>query len=182
MRFAFFTAAAVVATIAHLTEAVKISEAEYSDYDNFSQIDALQGPLGKIEPPMTVSTKNEKFDFNGMKIGGDDKEGAQNLKTKLEQQFGPSCGCKEKGTGPSPDVAAAMAPQAPAGTPAGDAQEKMKRDKSKIEGEKKAADDDVEREKNKAKDVIKKQEDAAKGEKEKEDKKNEDKKKEAEEE
>jgi hypothetical protein len=110
MRFTFFTAAAVVATIAHLTEAVKISEAEYSDYDNFSQIDVLQGPLGKIEPPMTVSTKSEKFDFNGMKIGGDDKEGAQNLKTQLEKQFGPSCGCKEKGSGPSPDVAAAMAP------------------------------------------------------------------------
>ena len=182
MRFAFFTAAAVVATIAHLTEAVKISEAEFSDYDNFSQIDTLQGPLGKIEPPMTVSTKNEKFDFNGMKIGGDDKDGAANLKTLLEKQFGPSCGCKEKGPGTSADVAAAMAPQAPAGTPAGDAQEKMKRDKAKVEGEKKAADDEVEREKNKAKDVIKKQEDAAKGEKEKEDKKNEDKKKEAEEE
>lgn len=58
MRFAFFTAAAVVATIAHLTEGVKISEASTVDYDDFSQIEALNAsPLGgKIEPPMTVTT------------------------------------------------------------------------------------------------------------------------------
>ena len=110
MRFTFFTAAAVVATIAQLTEAVKISEADSYDYDNFSQIDAFQGPLGKIEPPITVSTKNEKFDFNGMKLSGDDKPGIENLKVNLEKQFGASCGCKEKCPGPSPDVAAAMAP------------------------------------------------------------------------
>ena len=109
MRFTFFTAAAVVATIAHLTEAVKISEAESFDYDNFSQIDALQSPLGKIEPPITVSTKSEKFDFNKMQFSGEDKEGIKNIKGNLEKQFGPSCGCQ--GTaGPSPDVAAAMAP------------------------------------------------------------------------
>ena len=93
MRFAFFTAAAVVATIAHLTEAVKISEAESYGYDDFSQIDALQGPLGKIEPPITVSTKSEKFDFKGMKFAGEDSSGISNLRGNLEKQFGPSCGC-----------------------------------------------------------------------------------------
>ena len=93
MRFAFFTAAAVVATIAHLTEAVKISEAESFEYDDFSQIDALQGPLGPVEPAITVSTKSENFDFNKMKFSGEDSKGVSNIKANLEKQFGPSCGC-----------------------------------------------------------------------------------------
>ena len=83
MRFAFFTAAAVVATIAHLTEAVKLSETSTVDYDDFSQIEAVN-PLGKVEPPMTVTTRNQSFNINDLSFSGADKEGLKNLKGKLD--------------------------------------------------------------------------------------------------
>ena len=71
--------------------------------------------------------------------------------------------------GPSPELAEAMKPKAPPGTPEGDAQDKAKREKDKTAMEKKAAEDDLDREKKKQKDDIKKQEDKAKAEKEGED-------------
>ena len=191
MRFAFFTAAAVVATIAHLTEAVKLSETTTMDFDDFSQIEAVN-PLGKVDPPMTVTTKNQSFNFNDLSFSGDDKDGLKNLKGGLNKQFGASCGCNDGlgptncgmppagAAGPSPELAEAMKPKAPPGTPEGDHQDKMKREKDKTAGEKKSAEDDLDREKKKQKEDIKKQEDKAKTEKEGEDKKNEDKKKEAE--